>query len=132
MHQIDGFRTQPNHQTNARRIADLGLDLTITEMDVRIPLPDSAAAEQQQADAYGDAINLCLTEPNCKALVTWGFTDKHSWIPAFFSGSGDALIYDTNYQPKPAYSALKSVFAQGADLSPKIDRKSTRLNSSHT
>src|SRR5262249_1984658 len=60
MHQSNGFRTQPQHQMNARRLGDLGLDISITEMDVRINLPDSGAAQQQQADAYGDVINLCL------------------------------------------------------------------------
>ena len=120
MHQLNGFRTQPAHQMNARRLADLGLDLSITEMDVRIGLPDSASAQQQQADAYGDVINLCLAEFNCKALVMWGFTDKYSWIPGFYSGWGDALIFDANYQPKPAYFALKGVLERGVDLSPRI------------
>ena len=120
MHQINGFRIDAQHQTNARRLADLGLELSITEMDVRINLPATSAALQQQADAYRDTVTFCLTEPNCKALLTWGFTDKYSWIPGFFSGWGDALIYDASYQPKPAYSALKEVLERGIDLSPKI------------
>lgn len=103
MHQINGFRIQAANQTNARRLAALGLEISMTEMDVRISLPTSADELQQQALAYSDSINFCLTEPNCKALVTWGFTDKYSWIPGTFSGMGDALIYNTNYQPKPAY-----------------------------
>jgi endo-1,4-beta-xylanase len=109
MHQINGFRIQTANQTNARRLAALGLDISMTEMDVRIALPTSADELQQQALAYSDSINFCLTEPNCKALVTWGFTDKYSWIPGTFSGMGDALIYNTNYQPKPAYFALLDV-----------------------
>jgi hypothetical protein len=43
----------------------------------------------------------------------WGFTDKYSWIPGFFSGFGDALIFDVNYQPKPAYSAMLSALGGG-------------------
>ena len=120
MHQLDGFRIQPQNQTNAQRLADLGLDISITEMDVRMTLPDTAGQLQQQALAYGDAINFCLEQTNCKALVMWGFTDKYSWIPGTFPGFGDALIYDANYQPKPAYSALKTVLEQGLYLSPKI------------
>jgi hypothetical protein len=120
MHVLNGFRIQPQHQMNAMRFADLGLDLSITEMDVRIELPDSPAAQQQQALAYSDVINLCLTQPNCKALVMWGFTDKYSWIPGSFPGWGDALIYDTNYEPKPAYFSLETVLEQGVNLSPKI------------
>jgi len=120
MHVVNGFRIQPQHQMNAMRFAGIGLDISVTEMDVRIDLPDSPAAQQEQALAYGDVINLCLTQPNCKALVMWGFTDKYSWIPGAVPGWGDALIYDSNYQPKPAYFALQSVLDQGVDLSPKI------------
>jgi endo-1,4-beta-xylanase len=120
MHQVNGFRIGPEHHTNAKRLADLGLEISMTEMDVRISLPTEPAELQQQAQAYTDAITFCLTEPNCKALVTWGFTDKYSWIPGFLSGWGDALIFDANYQPKPAYLALKQVLENGIDLSPQI------------
>jgi endo-1,4-beta-xylanase len=120
MHVVNGFRIQPQHQMNAMRFAGIGLDLSITEMDVRIALPDSPAEQQQQALAYSDVINLCLTQPNCKALVMWGFTDKYSWIPGSFPGWGDALIYDAAYQPKPAYVSLNTVLERGLDLSPKI------------
>jgi hypothetical protein len=37
----------------------------------------------------------------------WGFTDRHSWIPAFSPGMGAALIFDAEYRPKPAYDALR-------------------------
>ena len=36
-----------------------------------------------------------------------GFTDKSSWIPIFFKGSGAALIFDEEYKPKPAYETLR-------------------------
>jgi endo-1,4-beta-xylanase len=124
MHQINGFRIQEQHRTNARRIADLGLELSLTEMDVRIPLPTTAEKLQQQALAYKDSIEFCVTEPNCKALVMWGFTDKFSWIPSTFNGQGDALIFDANYQPKPAHAALKEILEVGVDLTPKISAAS--------
>jgi endo-1,4-beta-xylanase len=118
MHQINGFRIQTQHQTNARRLAALGLEISMTEMDVRIGLPTTPDELQQQALAYSDSINFCLMEPNCKALVTWGFTDKYSWIPGTFSGMGDALIFDANYQPKPAYLALLDVLEPGGQQNP--------------
>jgi endo-1,4-beta-xylanase len=120
MHQSNGFRTAPAHKTNARRLADLGLELSITEMDVRVSLPSAPDELNQQSNAYRDAINFCLTTPNCTALLTWGFTDKHSWIPGFFAGWGDALIYDTGYRPKPAYFALKEALVQLANSAPTI------------
>ena len=118
MHQINPFRIQTANQTNARRLAGLGLEISMTEMDVRIALPTTADELQQQAQGYRDAINFCLAESNCKALVTWGFTDKYSWVPSTFSGQGDALIFDANYQPKPAYTALQEVLNAGTTPPP--------------
>jgi endo-1,4-beta-xylanase len=39
--------------------------------------------------------------------VTWGFTDRYSWIPSFRPGYGAALPFDADYQAKPAYDAMK-------------------------
>jgi endo-1,4-beta-xylanase len=114
MHQVNPFRIQAQHRTNLRRLADLGLEISITEMDVRIPLPTEPQELQQQALAYGDVMQLCLEEPACTAVVAWGFTDKYSWIPGFFQGFGDALLFDVNYQPKPAYTALQQALEGGA------------------
>ncbi len=113
MHQINPFRIQQAHRNNAARIAALGLEISITEMDVRISLPTTAQELQEQALAYRDVTEFCLTQPNCKAVVTWGFTDKYSWIPGFFNGFGDALIFDVNYQPKPACFAILNALGGG-------------------
>jgi endo-1,4-beta-xylanase len=118
MHLINPFRIQQQHRDNMRRLVQLGLEVSITELDIRIALPTSSDELQQQALGYGDIIQLCLAEPGCKALTTWGFTDKYSWVPGTFSGQGDALIYDANYQPKPAYSALLAALQQGQQAPP--------------
>ena len=91
------------------RLGALGLEISITEMDIRIQLPSDAQELQQQALGYGDAITFCLAEPNCAAVVSWGFTDKFSWVPGVFSGFGDALMFDMSYAIKPAYTAMQSV-----------------------
>jgi endo-1,4-beta-xylanase len=124
MHETNSFKILEQHRTNARRIADLGLELSITEMDARITLPATSEKLQQQAQAYKDAVEFCTTEPNCKALVMWGFTDRYSWIPSTFAGQGDGLIFDSNYQPKPAYTALREILEAGVDLAPKISAAS--------
>jgi endo-1,4-beta-xylanase len=113
MHQINPFRIQQAHRTNAQRLASIGLEVSITEMDVRISQPTTAQALADQALAYSDVVQFCLSQPNVKTLVTWGFTDKYSWIPGFFSGFGDALEFDANYQPKPAYTAMLSALGGG-------------------
>src|SRR5215475_8236470 len=118
MHQINPFSFQQAHQTNAQRLGALGLEVSITEMDVRISLPTTAQELNEQALAYRDVVEFCLSQPNVKTLVMWGFTDKYSWIPGFFSGFGDALEFDANYQPKPAYSAMLSALGGGTGPPP--------------
>jgi endo-1,4-beta-xylanase len=92
---------------NMQRFADLGLEIYITELDVRSALPMTSDRLTTQATIYRDVLSACLNQPACKTFQTWGFTDAHSWIPGFFPGFGAALIFDENYQAKPAYEALR-------------------------
>ena len=91
---------------NMMRFESLGLEVDITEMDVRLRLPANGAELAQQARIYQEMLDACLAAPNCKSFALWGFTDKYSWIPGNFPGWGDALIFDADFQPKPAYRAL--------------------------
>jgi endo-1,4-beta-xylanase len=91
---------------NLQRFADLGLTLFVTEMDVRLQLPATDQELAAQANVYGNVLEVVLNQPACLGFETWGFTDKYSWIPGNFSGYGAALIFDANYQRKPAYYAL--------------------------
>jgi endo-1,4-beta-xylanase len=97
---------------NGRRLAELGLEVSITELDVRIPIPPTDTMVENQARMYKRVTETCLALPNCKAIVTWGFTDRHSWVPGFFSGEGAALPFDESYNKKPAYDAIAAALAQ--------------------
>jgi endo-1,4-beta-xylanase len=114
MHVENGFRIGSANRKNAERLAALGLEISITELDVRGKAPMSAAALAKQGQAYGDITAFCRAQLNCKAVVLWGFTDKYSWIPGFFKGAGDALIYDADYKPKPGYAAMLKALAAPA------------------
>lgn len=91
---------------NIERLGRLGLEVQITEMDVRLRLPVSPDSLGCQAVITRDMIDACLMADNCTAVTLWGFTDRHSWIPGFFPGYGDALILDAVYEPKPAFFAI--------------------------
>jgi len=114
---IDGvgmqFHVELNHlpkldevSQNMKRLGELGLQVHITELDIRIKGSPTPELLEQQAQNYRDILNVCLNEPNCTAFIMWGMTDKYSWIPQTRQGYGSALIFDENYQPKPAYQAL--------------------------
>ena len=101
-----------NIQGNLQRFADLGLDVSITEMDVRMILPATPALLAQQASVYAQLMQDCLAVSRCVDFTVWEYTDKYSWVPGFFKGQGSATIYDENLQPKPAYQALLSTLQQ--------------------
>jgi endo-1,4-beta-xylanase len=96
---------------NMERLAALGLEVHITEMDVRIDLPATQEELDEQARVYRDMLQVCLSAENCTGFVLWGFTDSHSWIPDFFQGCGAALIFDKAYHPKPGCNALMDVLS---------------------
>jgi endo-1,4-beta-xylanase len=87
---------------NIRRLGDLGLQVHITEMDVALYGVTDEEHLAEQAQVYRDVIGVCLEEEACTALLTWGFTDAHSWLRS--NNDREApLLFDANYQPKPAY-----------------------------
>lgn len=91
---------------NIKRLGALGLQVQVTELDIRTQLPATDIALRKQAGEYGSYLGVCLANPSCTMFVTWGFTDKYSWIPQFYPGLGAALPFDEAYHPKPAYHAL--------------------------
>lgn len=95
---------------NLQRFADLELEIHVTELDVRIEEPVTKEKLQQQAKLYGDILQVCLNQPACKNFVMWGVTDRMSWVPWTFRGFNDALIFDRDFQPKPAYDQLINTF----------------------
>ena len=107
-----GFPTQM--QQNLQRFAALGLDVAITELDVRMQLPADSAKLATQATYYRNVTNACLAVPRCVGITTWGYTDKYSWIPSTFPGEGAALLVDENFQRKPAYTAVHDALAGGS------------------
>ncbi|HYN93905.1 MAG TPA: endo-1,4-beta-xylanase, partial [Pilimelia sp.] len=101
-------------QQNIARFAALGVDVAITELDIRMPTPATPERLAQQATDYRRVLDACLAVARCVGVTVWGFSDRHSWIPSVFPGQGAALPYDENYRPKPAYDAIHAAFGGGA------------------
>jgi endo-1,4-beta-xylanase len=104
-----GFPNQM--QQNLQRFADLGLDVAITELDVRMQLPSDSTKLATQATYFRNVINACLGVARCVGVTLWGYTDKYSWIPSTFPGEGAAHLADANFQHKPAYTAVHDALA---------------------
>jgi endo-1,4-beta-xylanase len=101
---------------NLARLAALGLQVHITEMDVALPVDKSGLLLNQsdlakQADIYRFIATACFEQPGCTAFQTWGFTDKYTWIPNYTKGEkGVPLLFDQSYAPKPAHKAVLDAF----------------------
>ncbi len=126
MHLMDLNQIPTSVAANIARLAALGVQVHITEMDVALPVDASGkplhrADLSRQAKIYGEMATLCAEQPGCTAFQTWGFTDKYSWIPHYTKGKkGDGLLFDSNYHPKPAYRAVLKAFKQAAKKHPTI------------
>ena len=96
-------------QANFERFAALGLQVAITEADVRMPLGDDGepTAEQiaLQAERYDKMLQACINVPACTSFTVWGFDDGRSWVPGVFD-EGYATIMTEEFEKKPAYYAL--------------------------
>ena len=106
---------------NIARLGELGLQVQITEMDVKFSGAPTDTILQQEAGDYRRVLETCLDSPYCTAFVVWGVTDKFSWLrsPEFFDNPlVEPLLFDDNYQPKPAYYALLDVLARRAGEPP--------------
>ncbi len=105
---------------NISRFASLGVQVRFSELDVRMPLPSNDSERATQNQYYTNVVNACLGSTACAGITIWGFTDKYSWVPGTFSNEGEALLYDTNYQPKASYTAVNTALGggSGGDTSP--------------
>ncbi|MEU6841971.1 endo-1,4-beta-xylanase [Streptomyces sp. NPDC046716] len=121
---VDGFGMQAHlalqygfpyqMRQNIQRFADLGVDVAVTELDIRMILPADATRTAQQADWYGQVTSACLAVRRCVGITLWGYSDRHSWIPAAFEGQGAALPWDEELRRKPAYDAIGAALTAAA------------------
>lgn len=81
-------------QANLQRFAALGVDVQITELDIE-------GSGSAQAASYTKVVNACQAVSRCTGITVWGVTDKYSW-----RSSGTPLLFDGNYNKKPAYDAV--------------------------
>ena len=76
-------------------------------------------------------VQACLLNPHCLSITVWGFTDKYSWIPTWFTNppEGDGLLWDANYQPKRTLRTVQyDLAAAGPPLVlPRVPQKPPAL-----
>ncbi|MGA8383122.1 MAG: endo-1,4-beta-xylanase, partial [Stellaceae bacterium] len=104
-------------------IAGLGLSVQITELDVtdQYAPSDFAIRDRLVADTYRRFLDAALDEPAVKMVVTWGLSDRHSWIVRRQTNQAKwrkdglpsrPLPFDAELKPTPAFAAMSAAFAQ--------------------
>ncbi|NLK45040.1 MAG: endo-1,4-beta-xylanase [Treponema sp.] len=91
---------------NVKRYADIGVLVSFSEVDVRIPQKNFESHLAKQQKIYRDLLKIAVEEPNVPNFIMWGFTDAQSWVPYTFRGKGHALPYDEKLNPKPFYEEM--------------------------
>ena len=92
-------------------VQSLGLKMMLTEMDVNDrDLPaDIPTRDKAVGDLYASYLHTTLANPAVIALLTWGITDKYTWLNhegARKDGLPErCLPFDADLKPKPAFYA---------------------------
>jgi endo-1,4-beta-xylanase len=106
---------------NVARLVELGLEVRISEMDVRIRRVHRGDPLARQRRVYHDAIAGCAGMAGFAGVTFWGVSDRHSWVHGEF-GQDAPLLFDRDYRPKPAYHGVREALAaaQKAQSTPSV------------
>ena len=92
---------------------NLGIDVQVTELDISVENGKFSYNDQatKYAAIFQHAVDWNKNHPNGSKVTLiqiWGPNDANSWL----SAGSNALLYDSNNQPKAAYTKLQSLLPQ--------------------
>lgn len=94
-------------------ISRRGLKVHISELDLSVnpegedtSISEALLQKQKEKIKEITALYKALPPANQYALTFWGVSDADSWIRSWFKRKDWPLLYDDNYQPKPAYQGF--------------------------
>jgi endo-1,4-beta-xylanase len=99
---------------------EFGLQVFITELDVNddaVATADMGERDNIVADVYRSYLTAALDGPEVKAVLTWGASDKNTWLnngTKFREQHPERLQrplpFDPDYAPAPAFFAMRDSF----------------------
>ncbi len=97
-HFTGGSNYPSNFRTTLSSFAALGVDVQVTELDIR----------NAPSDAYRNVTNDCLAVSRCTGITVWGIRDSDSWR------SGESpLLFNSSGGKKAAYDAVLAALNNG-------------------
>ncbi|KAJ7806339.1 endo-1,4-beta-xylanase A precursor [Mycena olivaceomarginata] len=90
---------------NYQAFTALGVEIAITELDIRMVLPETPALLAQQQTDYNTVVSACKAVAGCVGVTIWDYTDK-------VSSPDKALRFPgtNNLIRKPAYDGIIAGF----------------------
>ena len=86
-------------------------ELDITDKNLSV---DTTVCDRIIARAYEDYLNAVLEEPAVIAVLTWGLSDKYTWLSEFQPRSDGVpvrpLLLDSDMNRKLSWNAVASAF----------------------
>ena len=98
-----------------QNVADLGLKIIVSELDVVDRGLEAATIFRDRAVAkiYREYLEIVLTQPAVIGVITWGLSDRYTWLKKFRPRSDGAdvrpLPLDSNLDPKLVWQTLAYV-----------------------
>jgi len=117
-HLLTDDKLSPELPQFIERVADLGLKVLVTELDVRDRNAPAALPPRDRmvAGKYYEFLSAVLASPAVIAIITWGLSDRYTWINCH-DGSRRSdglpsrpLPFDNDFEPAPAWQAMARAF----------------------
>jgi endo-1,4-beta-xylanase len=95
-----------------QKLAATGLKIRISELDIKAVLNNASGQLTPELAAYQAVMYKYVVQSYRKyipkaqqaGITVWGINDKNSWL--YNNGAERPLLYDDNYNKKPAYGAF--------------------------
>ena len=65
-------------QANMEQFTALGIEIAITELDIRMTIPSTPTLLEQKKHDYQTVISACKAVPDCIGVTIWDYTDRVS------------------------------------------------------
>ncbi|KAF3055970.1 Endo-1,4-beta-xylanase D [Daldinia childiae] len=109
----------------------LGVEVALTELDVRVETPANETSMGWQAEVYKNSVSACVQVKACVGVTIWDFYDPFSWVPAVFPGEGAALLWFDDFTKHPAYyAAIEGMKNKTGNYTSKTRRRAVEIKRS--